>query len=197
MKVYIKMEKTIITFGDIGMEKQIFHQNIKPTSIKYIDINKVVVYNKAYFCKKRFNYFIGYREAKKIRPLCVFLPKKSVYRKDFDETKYMSFLIRDDELLKQNKKSKVKNAIDKEFDNETVCNEKYIKAKIKSYDGKVNSNFPNNKISKKDCQCICLSVILIDSVFRAGKNYHPQVFFEEYKCVVKEKKISKYIIDDI
>ena len=78
-----------------------------------------------------------------------------------------------------------------------MCNEKYIKAKIKSYDGKVNSNFLINKISKKDCQCICLSVILIDSVFRTGKNYHPQVFFEECKYVVKEKKISKYITDNI
>ena len=46
-------------------------------------------------------------------------------------------------------------------------------------------------------QFICLSVILIDSVFRTGKNYYPQVFLEECKYVVKEKKITKYIIDDI
>ena len=40
----------------------------------------------------------------------------SAYRKDFDETKYMSFLIKDDELLKKFKKiwKKVKNTIDKE-----------------------------------------------------------------------------------
>ena len=37
---------------------------------------------------------------------------------------------------------------------------------------------------------------MIDSVFRTGKNYHPQVFLEEFKYVVK-KKILKYIIDDI
>ena len=39
--------------------------------------------------------------AEKIRPLCIFLPKMSAYRKDFDETKYMSFLIKDDELLEK------------------------------------------------------------------------------------------------
>ena len=50
--------------------------------------------------KKGFKYFIGYKDAKKIRPLCVFLLKMSAYRKDFDETKYMSFFIKDDELLK-------------------------------------------------------------------------------------------------
>ena len=40
-------------------------------------------------------------------------------------------------------------------------------------------------------------VILIDSVFRTGKNYYPQVLLEKCKYVVKEKKIPKYIIDDI
>ena len=38
---------------------------------------------------------------------------------------------------------------------------------------------------------------MIDSVFRTSKSYCPQVVLEECKCVVKEKKISKYIIDDI
>ena len=38
---------------------------------------------------------------------------------------------------------------------------------------------------------------MIDSVFRTGENYYPQVFLEECKYVVKGKKIPKYIIDDI
>ena len=38
---------------------------------------------------------------------------------------------------------------------------------------------------------------MIDSIFRTGKNYYPQVFLEECKYVVKEQKIPKYIIDDI
>ena len=32
---------------------------------------------------------------------------------------------------------------------------------------------------------------------RTGKIYHPQVFFEECKYIVKEKKIPKYVTDDI
>ena len=40
-------------------------------------------------------------------------------------------------------------------------------------------------------------MILIDSVFRTGKNFYPQVFLQECKCVVKGKKIPKYIIDNI
>ena len=37
---------------------------------------------------------------------------------------------------------------------------------------------------------------MINFVFRIGKNYYSQVFLEEFKYVVKEKTIPKYIIDD-
>ena len=40
---------------------------------------------------------------------------------------------------------------------------------------------------------LCLSVILIDSIFRTGKNHYPQVFLEGCKYVVKEKKMPEYI----
>ena len=38
---------------------------------------------------------------------------------------------------------------------------------------------------------------MINSAFRTGKKYYPQVFYETCKYVIKEKKIAKYIIDDI
>ena len=38
---------------------------------------------------------------------------------------------------------------------------------------------------------------MIDSVFQSGKNYYPQVFLEECKYVVKQKKMSECITDDI
>ena len=123
----------------------------------------------------------------------------SAYRRDFDETKYMSFLIKNDELLEKYNEiwEKVKNSIKKEFDSEPVYNEKYLKAQGKSYNGKININFHNNKIPKEGSKFIFLSVILIDSVFRAGQNYYPQVFLKECKYLVKEKKMPKYITDDI
>ena len=51
--------------------------------------------------EKGFKYFISYKESKKFMPLCIFLPIMSAYRKDFDETKYVSFLIIDDKLLEK------------------------------------------------------------------------------------------------
>ena len=77
----------------------------------------------------------------------------SAYKRDFDETKCTSFLIKDDEFWE-----KVENSIRKEFDSKPVYNEKYLKAKIKSYNGKTNKNFQNNKILREGSQFICLSL---------------------------------------
>ena len=68
---------------------------------------------------------------------------------------------------------------------------------IKSYNGKINTNFRNNKIPKEGSQFICLSVILIDSAFTTSNNYYSQVLFEEFKDVVKEKQMPEYITDDV
>ena len=87
----------------------------------------------------------------------------SAYRRDFDETKCMSFLIKDNELLEKYNEiwRKVKNSLKKEFESEPVCNEKYLKSKIKSCNGKINTNSHNNKISREVSQFICLLVIFI------------------------------------
>ena len=44
--------------------------------INEIDINKIVVSNKFPVSKQDFKYFIGCKDNKKIKPLCVFFPEK-------------------------------------------------------------------------------------------------------------------------
>ena len=41
---------------------------------------------------------------------------------------------------------------------------------------------------KEGSHCICLSVTLIDYIFKIGRNFYQKVFLEECKCIVKEKK---------
>ena len=79
-----------------------------------------------------------------------------------------------------------------EFGSDPAYNEKYLKAKIKSYNRKINTNFHDNELPEitEGSQFICLSVVLIDSVFRTGRKYYTQVFLEEYKYVVEKKKDS-------
>ena len=95
----------------------------------------------------------------------------SACRRNFDETKYMSFFIKAEKLLETYNEiwKKVSNIINKEFDSKLVYNEKYLKIKIKSHNGKINKNFQNNKIRKEGSQYICLSVIFIETVYRKDK----------------------------
>ena len=81
-----------------------------------------------------------------------------------------------------------------EFYSEPVYNKKVLKAKIKPYNGKINTTFCNTKKQKESSKSICLSVILVDSVFRTGKNYYPQVFLEECKYVVKKKRCLSILL---
>ena len=108
--------------------------------------------------------------------------------------KISAYRTKDNKLLEKYNKiwDKVRKVIKKGFDSEPVYNEKYIKTKIKSYEGKINKNFHGGKVPKESSQYICLLVILIDSVFRTGKNYYLQVLLEECKHVVKEKNMPKY-----
>ena len=82
-------------------------------------------------------------------------------------TRMYVFLTEVNELLEKYNKfwNKVSNGIQKHFDSKPAVNEKYLKTKIKSYEGKVNTDFHDNGIPKESSHCICSSLILIDSVF--------------------------------
>ena len=65
-------------------------------------------------------------------------------------------MIKDDGLLKKYNEiwKKVKNNLKIEFDSEPVYDEKYLKAKINSNNGEINTNFHNNEIPEEDSECI-------------------------------------------
>ena len=79
------MDKTVIKFGETEIEKHKFYQHKSPILMNNIDINKIVASNKVSFGKKGFKYFIGYKDAQKIRPLSIFLPKMSAYIRDLEK----------------------------------------------------------------------------------------------------------------
>ena len=67
----MKMQKTVINLGDVQIKNQKLYQQKKPISIENVDVNKIVVSNKVFFGKQIFKYSTGYKDAKKIRPLCI------------------------------------------------------------------------------------------------------------------------------
>ena len=56
--------------------------------INNIDINEIVASNNKFpLGKKDFKYFIGYKDNKEFRPLWIFFPEMSIYKRYFDKTK--------------------------------------------------------------------------------------------------------------
>ena len=81
-------------------------------------------------------------------------------------------MIKEDRLLeKYNEiRDKVGNTIKNGSGWKPEYNEKYFKTKTKSYERRFNKNFQNDKMPKKYSHYICLSVVLIESVFKMIKN---------------------------
>ena len=125
------------------------------------------------------------------------LPKTSAYVKSYDgQTKWMYFLIEDDDLLEKYNTiwDKVSADIKKEFDSEPVYNKIFLKTKIKSHGNEV-TNFYEKKFPKFNSNHTCLAVITLDSALKKDDNYYPQVFLKECKYI--EKKVVRHINDNL
>ena len=97
------MGNEILTFGDIEIEKNKFYHNKTPIFLKYVDIEKLLVFKKISFGEKNYKCFIGYLyNDNKVKLLHLMLPKTSAYVKSYDgQTKWMYSLIEDDDLLEK------------------------------------------------------------------------------------------------
>ena len=113
-------------FGNTEVEKHEFHRHKTSKSINDVDVSKMEVPNRVSFGKKSFKYFIDDKDGRKVRPLCIMLPKMGAWRRDFDKTQYASFLV-NDELLEKHDRfwDKVSSNTKSGFDNEPVYNNKY------------------------------------------------------------------------
>ena len=116
-----------------------------------------------------------------IKSVCMMLLKMIGYTKIFNETKYMSFLLKDDELLgKYNKISdEVRNSIKKDLTVNQYAM-KIIQLKESLMKEKISTHFHNIRMPKESSHYICLSVVLIDPVLKTDENYYPRVFLKEY-----------------
>ena len=147
------MGKEILTFGNTEIEKNKFYRYKTPSPIFLgdIDIKKVLVSNKIFLGEKNYKYFIGYLyHNHKVKSLHKMLPKTTAYVKSYDgQTKWMYFLIEDDELLEKYNTicDKVSADIRKEFDNEPVYNKSYLKTKIISHGDEVTDFYDKKFLS--------------------------------------------------
>ena len=87
----------------------------------------------------------------------------------------MSFLIKDDKVWDKYNKiwDVIKDILDIKFHSEPVYEYKYLKAKVREFDGMVKTNFFGNDIPKENMHYTCITYIIIDSVLTKDKKNHP------------------------
>ena len=136
-----------------------------------------------------FKYFIGYKEGGNVKPLCIILPQMIGYIKYFENGKRnMFFVIKDDDLLDKYIKiwDKIKETLSIKFHSMPVYDEKYIKAKVREFNGVIKTNFLGDKIPRESMHYTCIACITIDSVLTMEKKNYRQVYLEQCKYRMKK-----------
>ena len=160
------------------------------------NIDQIVVSDKFNYYYDDYKYFIGYQEGKIVQPLCIILPQMSWYIKYFEcRGMNMSFLIKNDEVWGKCKQiwSLIKSKLGIKFHSLSVHDKKYIKIKVKEYDGVIKTNFLGNDVPKEHKHYTCNACITINSVMRMVQKNYPQVYLEERKYKIKKIQMSTFI----
>ena len=120
----------------------------------------------------------------------------NVYIKYFEnDGKNMSFLIKNDEVWEKYEDiwDVVKNKLGIKFHSQPIYEIKYLKAKIREFDGDIETNFLGNGLSKENMYYTCITCITIDSVIKMNKKNYPQVYLEECKYKIKKIQTPRFI----
>ena len=109
--------------------------------------------------------------------------------------KNLSFFIKNDEVEEKYDKiwDVIKNKLNIKFHSRPVYDQKYLKAKVREFDGKIKTNFLDDKVPKENEHYICIVCITIDPVMRMEKQNYLQVYLEECKYKIKKTKMAKFI----
>ena len=87
----------------------------------------------------------------------------------------------------------IKNKLNIKFHSQPIYESKYLKAKIREFDGNIKTNFLGNDLPKEKMCYTCIACITIDSVLKMNKKNYPQVYLEECKCKVKKIHTPKFV----
>ena len=79
---------------------------------------------------------------------------------------------------------------------DVIYNGQYIKTKVKTFK-MVRTLFSDNIIPEEKVECECISCISVDFVLKIDKKYYPQVYLEQRKYKVTERKIKSLIDYDL
>ena len=188
------MTKKTLKFNNNSVNKKKLHMSKEPIDLMLVNIDQIVVSDK--FNNNGPRYFIGYQESEIVKPLCIILPQMTGYIKYFERGGMnMSFLIKNNKVCEKYKQiwGLIKNRLGIKFHSSPVYDKKYLKNKVKEYDGVIKTNFLGNDVPKENKHYICIACIAIDSVMRMDQKNYPRIYLEECKWKIKKTQTPRFI----
>ena len=129
---------------NVRVNKKEFHKPKQLTDLMSVNTEHIVTSDKFKHSDNGFIYFIGYQEGEVVKPLCIILPQTCGYIKYFENgSKNTSFMVKDDDVLHKYNEiwDKIKEKLNIKFHSTPVYDEKYIKTKVREFDGVIKTNF--------------------------------------------------------
>ena len=107
----------------------------------------------------------------------------------------MSLLIKNSEVWEKYEEiwNVIKNKLNIKFHSQPIYENKYLKAKVREFNGNIKTNFLGNNLPKENTYYTCTACITIDSVLKMNKKHYPQVYLEECKYRVKKINTPRFI----
>ena len=106
-----------------------------------------------------------------------------------------SFLIKNDEVWQKYEDiwNVIKNKLSIKFNSKPIYENKYLKAKVREFDGDIKTNFLGNGLPKENTYYTCIACTTADSVLKINKTKYPQVYLEECKYKAKKTHTPRFI----
>ena len=81
------------------------------------------------------------------------------------------FFVRHDNVLDKYNKiwNVIKNKLNIKFHSKPVYDQKYLKVKVREFNGMIKTNFLGNEVPKENMHYTCIACIAIDSVIKMDK----------------------------
>ena len=124
------MSEKALKFGNIRVNKKTLQKSKQAINLDLVNVDQIVVSDKFKHGDDGFKYFIGYKEGKIVKPLCIILPQMSGYIKYFvNSGKNMTSWLKNDDVLDKYNDIRDKNieTLKIKFHSMSVYDEKDIK----------------------------------------------------------------------
>ena len=191
-------------FGQKNVTAKDFCRQRQITDVFSIDVNKVVVSDKVP-CNdgKDCRYIVGYQVKEALIPLFIKTPKNifsyGVSQYDKNSAHTMSFNVFEaTEWVLEFKKiwNEVESQLFEKFTTEPINGEgKYAHGQLKMWKERIKTSFHGQDVPY-NMYCNATAVLNIDSLYKQGRNYHPQVYVEECKYTDAENQQFKMLSND-